>query len=474
MGMKEKMFVDIMATQPEVTGSCNPLIVKYPDKTTTRFIVDCGLFQEKDYSKYNKEFPFDGKNIDFALITHNHVDHIGRLPLLVKKGFTGPIYASKATYEFMPYALYDSYKVLKDLAKRNHEPQLYSEANVSETCHRLIPCAFKQSIIIDDHITVTFIKNGHLVGAALILVQIKYPGCRDINILFTGDWNNKNMFFTVPKIPEWIRKLPLTIVQESTYGTTNSSETEAMSGTFERNLIDCISSNGTFISMVFSLGRAQEILYILKCMQKNGKLSKEIPIYFDGKLAQQYTRLYKNQDLGIDGKMLDFLPENLIMVGREDREAIIENSDSKVIVTTSGMGTYGPAQIYIPRYITRENCMLHFTGYTAEGTLGEKLRSAKMGETVNIGGLICKKRAKVEYTAEFSAHAKADEMLKFLKQFEDLRMVLVNHGEAETKLKFSERIAEEVNPVNVAILNRDYCFRIGPYGLIRTLPTKFK
>lgn len=474
MGMKEKMFVDIMATQPEVTGSCNPLIVKYPDKTTTRFIVDCGLFQEKDYSKYNKEFPFDGKNIDFALITHNHVDHIGRLPLLVKKGFTGPIYASKATCEFMPYALYDSYKVLKDLAKRNHEPQLYSEANVSETCHRLIPCAFKQSIIIDDHITVTFIKNGHLVGAALILVQIKYPGCRDINILFTGDWNNKNMFFTVPKIPEWIRKLPLTIVQESTYGTTNSSETEAMSGTFERNLIDCISSNGTFISMVFSLGRAQEILYILKCMQKNGKLSKEIPIYFDGKLAQQYTRLYKNQDLGIDGKMLDFLPENLIMVGREDREAIIENSDSKVIVTTSGMGTYGPAQIYIPRYITRENCMLHFTGYTAEGTLGEKLRSAKMGETVNIGGLICKKRAKVEYTAEFSAHAKADEMLKFLKQFEDLRMVLVNHGEAETKLKFSERIAEEVNPVNVAILNRDYCFRIGLYGLIRTLPTKFK
>lgn len=87
---------------------------------------------------------------------------------------------------------------------------------------------------------------------------------------------------------------------------------------------------------------------------EKGELSKDIPIYFDGKLAQQYTRLYKNQDLGIDGRMFDFLPENLIMVGREDRESIIESSDSKVIVTTSGMGTYGPAQVYIPSYITRK------------------------------------------------------------------------------------------------------------------------
>ena len=406
MGMKERLYVDIMATQPEVTGSCNLVIVKYPDHTTTRFIVDCGIFQEKDYSKYNKDFPFDGENIEFALITHNHVDHIGRLPLLIKDGFKGSIYASNATCKLMPYALHDSYKVLKDVAKRNHEPQLYSEADVSEVCHRLVPCEFRQTVHVNQNISATFLKNGHLVGAALILVQIKYPGCDDINLLFTGDWNGKNMFFEVPKIPDWIKKLSLTIVQESTYGTTDSKEANAMAGTFEKNLLNCVGNGGTFVTMVFSLGRAQ------------------------------------------DGQ--------------------------KIIVTTSGMGTYGPAQVYIPEYIKRENCMLHFTGYTAEGTLGEKLKSAEAGEMVNIGGLICKKRAKVEYTTEFSAHAKADEMIEFLKQFENLRMVLVNHGEIETKLEFSERIAEEVSPRNVAILNRDYCFRIGPYGLIRTLPTKFE
>lgn len=474
MGMKERLYVDIIATQPEVTGSCNLVIVKYPNCTTTRFVVDCGLFQEKDYSKYNKDFPFDGEDIEFALITHNHVDHIGRLPLMIKNGFEGKIYATNATCLFMPYALSDSYKVLKDVAKRNHEPQLYSEADVSETCHRLVPCEFRQTVRIDQNISATFLKNGHLVGAALILVQIKYQGCDDINLLFTGDWNGKNMFFDVPKIPKWIKKLPLTIIQESTYGTTDSKEANTMAGTFEKNLLNCVGNGGTFVTMVFSLGRAQEILYVIKKLQDDEKLSKEIPIHFDGKLAQQYTKLYKTENLGLNGKMLDFLPKNLIQVEKSSRAEVLEDTGRKIIVTTSGMGTYGPAQVYIPEYITRENCMLHFTGYTAEGTLGEKLKSAEEDATVRIGGLVCKKRAKVEYTTEFSAHAKADEMIEFLKQFENLRMVLVNHGETETKLAFSKRITEEVKPRNVAILNRDYCFRIGPYGLIRQLSTEFE
>ena len=393
---------------------------------------------------------------------------------MIKNGFEGKIYATNATCLFMPYALSDSYKVLKDVAKRNHEPQLYSEADVSETCHRLVPCEFRQTVRIDQNISATFLKNGHLVGAALILVQIKYTGCDDINLLFTGDWNGKNMFFDVPKIPKWIKKLPLTIIQESTYGTTDSKEANTMAGTFEKNLLNCVGNGGTFVTLVFSLGRAQEILYVIKKLQDDGKLSKEIPIHFDGKLAQQYTKLYKTENLGLNGKMLDFLPKNLIQVEKSSRAEVLEDTGRKIIVTTSGMGTYGPAQVYIPEYITRENCMLHFTGYTAEGTLGEKLKSAEEDATVRIGGLVCKKRAKVEYTTEFSAHAKADEMIEFLKQFENLRMVLVNHGETETKLAFSKRITEEVKPRNVAILNRDYCFRIGPYGLIRQLSTEFE
>lgn len=93
MGSKERFYVDIMALHPEVTGSCILLIVNYPDGEKKRFIVDCGLFQESEYAKYNEGFPFNAENIEFCVITHNHVDHTGRLPLLTKQGFSGDIYA---------------------------------------------------------------------------------------------------------------------------------------------------------------------------------------------------------------------------------------------------------------------------------------------------------------------------------------------------------------------------------------------
>ena len=137
------------------------------------------------------------------------------------------------------------------------------------------------------------------------------------------------------------------------------------------------------------------------------------------------------------------------------------------------MGSYGPAQIYIPEYIKRENALIQFTGYTAEGTLGRKLKEAEKGENVEIGGRLLRKNADVEYTNEFSAHAKADEMIAFLKQFKNLKLVLVNHGEEEIKFSFANRIIEEVKPKDVGILGREYFFRVNPYGLVETKTTKF-
>lgn len=470
MGSREHFYADIMAVSPEVTGSCNLVIAKLPNKETVRFVVDCGLFQEREYDELNQALPFNPEDVDFCLVTHNHVDHTGRIPFMVEKGFYKEIYATEDTCKLMPLALHDHLKVLRDVAKRKNVKCLYREESVERTIDFLKPCKINETFKIGKYVKVTFLSNGHLLGAASILVQICYPKYESINILFGGDYNKKNVFFNVKKIPAWVRRLPLTVIQESTYG---DMETSDIKKCFKENILKCIKESGTVIAPVFSLGRSQEILYELKCMQKSKELDVEVPIYFDGKLAIKYTNLYINGELGIKSNMRDFLPENIYFVNKDNREDVLLGKERKIIVTTSGMGSYGPAQLYIPEYIRRKGALIHFTGYTAEGTLGANLKNAKNGDVVEFGGCLLTKRAQVEYTNEYSAHAKSDEMIEFLKQFENLKLVLINHGETNSKNEFSKKVLNQVETKDVGLLGRDYFFRINAYGLVKTLSTKF-
>lgn len=471
MGSKERFYVDVMTLHPEVTGSCILCIVKFPNGDLVRFVVDCGLFQEREHEGLNYVLPFNTDNIDFVLVTHNHVDHTGRLPFLVKNGFRNKIFTTCSTKKLLPLALSDACKVLKDVSKRQNQVCLYNESDVDITLDLVEDCDYNITKQITDDIKVTFFNNGHLMGAAVILVQISYPGYDDINLLFTGDYNNKNIFFKVNQIPEWVLELPLTIVQESTYGDKESTEIQKC---FRSNIIKCLNNEGTALVLVFSLGRAQECLYELKCMQESEDLDINIPIFLDGNLAIKYTNLYINDGLDIDDSMRDFLPSNLTFVNKENRDKLLSDTDKKIILTTSGMGSYGPAQVYIPEYIRRKKTLIQFTGYTAEGTLGNRLKIANVDDVVTVGGLLVKKQADVEYSTEFSAHAKADEMIEFLNQFKNLKLILVNHGETQTKETFAKRIVEQVKAKAVGILGREYFFRINPYGLVKTLSTKFK
>ena len=411
------------------------------------------------------------EEVEFTVVTHVHVDHVGRLPYMVKTGYQGPIYASQTTCKLLPLALNDSCKVLAQVARRKNTKALYNEEDVEKTLKLTRPVAFGETLQVNDRTRVTFLNNGHLVGAASILVQISYPGEEDINLLFSGDYNNKNIFFDVDPIPEWILELPITIIQESTYGDMDSTE---ITTCFKRNIQRYLNKDGTVVVPVFSLGRSQEILYLLKIMQDSEELSKEIPIYFDGKLAIKYTDLYVRDGLGNREDMREFLPENLTLVDKQSRPAVLYSTRKKIILTTSGMGSYGPAQTYIPEYISRRNALIQFTGYTAEGTLGSRLKKTGYGEMVEVGGVIARKVADVEYTTEFSAHAKADEMIEFLKQFKNLKLVLVNHGDIETKRIFASRIVKEVDAKRVGLLGRQFFFRINPYGLVKTLSVEYK
>lgn len=476
MGNKSKFYANIEAMHDEVTGSCILTSVKFPDGRKMRFIVDCGLYQEKEYEKLNENLNLNADSIDFVLVTHNHVDHTGRLPFLVKNGYKGTIYMSDETAKIVSPALNDSYKVLKEKAAFENHPLIYTVDDVYNVINQRKGIKFYETFSINENVKVTFLKNGHLIGAALILVQISYKSndefmqYDDINLLFTGDYKKENIFFEVDEIPEWILKLPITIIQESTYGNINTKDIEYK---FEENIIEATKAQKQIFIPAFSQGRFQEMMLILKRMQQKGLISKDIPIFLDGNLAFQYTNLFLKKELGIKEECKDFVPDNTTFV-QDDlcRKNILSNSDAKIIISTSGMASYGPAKTYLPALVGKKNTLIHFTGYNAEGTLGRRVLDCKNGEKIIISGIEVIKQADVQNTREFSGHAKADEIIEFLSKFKNIKFVLINHGETEVKSNFAQRIDKEVETKDVDILDRHYFYRVNAYGLIKKVSAK--
>ena len=475
MGNKSRFYANIEAMHDEVTGSCILVTVSFPNSEMMRFIVDCGLYQEREYEKLNESLNLNAENLDFVLVTHNHVDHTGRLPLLTKKGYEGPIYMSDVTAKILSPALNDSYKVLREKAEHENRSPIYSVSDVYNVINQRKGIKFLETFSINDNVKVTFIPNGHLIGAALILVQISYNSkCEfmkydDINLLFTGDYKKDNVFFDVEEIPEWVKELPLTIIQESTYGNIYTSDIEYK---FENNIVEAIKNNKQIFIPAFSQGRFQEMMLFLKRLQQKGKLSENIPIYLDGNLAFQYTNLFLRKELGIKEECKDFVPANSIFVDETFRRDILSDSEPKIIISTSGMASYGPARFYLPIMVNRRNALIHFTGYNAEGTLGRRVLECEYGQEVSINGADVKKLADVQNTREFSGHAKADEMIEFLKGFKNIKLILVNHGNIDPKKEFADKISEEIKSKNVEILDRHYFYRVNAYGLLKKIQTK--
>ena len=470
MGNKSKFYVDVMCLNEEVTGSCHLCVVKMPNGETIKFIVDCGLFQESPYYKYNTTLPFNPDELAFALVTHNHTDHIGRLPLLAKLGFRNPICTTKLTKVLMQESLKDSCGILTQVAKRNNTKPLYDENDLMVTLGLVKDYAYFEEVQLNENISVTFLDNGHLPGAALILVRISYPGEEDISMLFTGDYSSKSTFFDVKKIPKYVFDLPLTIIQESTYATTYS---DSVVECFEENVLKAVSEGKTIVVTVFSLGRAQELMLKVKRMQDSARLAKSIPVYLDGKLSIRYTNIYKTYSDMFKEDAKEFFPDNFKFVTKVIRGQLINSTDCKIIFTSSGMGSYGPAPLYISHYISSQDALIHFVGYPAAGTLSRKLKDAKKDEMVKVGSLLKQKLCDIQYTTEFSSHAKLDEMLDFLKQFTNIKLLLVNHGEYECKENLAKQVVLGHLAKDVAIESRSTFYRIGAYGLLKELTTKF-
>ena len=466
---KRKLYVDIRGYHAGVTGSCIRNTVHFANAEPYRFLVDYGMYQGEGHNRgldYNDSV--NPEKISAILLTHPHLDHDGALPIFVKAGYNKKIYMSETASCVIDIGFRDSYNVMKKDAKILKKPPLYSEANISRTLSLIEPVRFEQPVRIHDYITATFFNNGHLIGASVILVQINEPGQEQINLLYTGDYKHDNVFLNIKPLPLWVYALPnLTIICESTYGTTNSWDVKH---SWEEDIIKACSQNRTVVNTAFAQGRFQELMYYIRKLQDEGEIPKDYPVRVDGKTGIDYTFRYISHSNIIKFKenMDNFFPYSLQFVDDISRPSVMGYKGGQIIITTSGMGSNGPARDYIPYYLSKPNALIYFPGYTSEGTVGRRILEADYGQTVTIKSKDVVKRAQVLQTLQFSSHDPADLLIEFLNMFLP-RSILFNHGEPTVKDSFESRAKRETGVNKTGILGMGYVYRITSYGIEKAI-----
>lgn len=485
----------IAALHPSVTGSSILVTALFPNGEKKIFLIDCGIFQEFQLNDYNNDIPFNVTNIDYVFLTHNHVDHSGRLPFLISKGYPNNIYCSQDTKDLLPAALFDCATILDNDSKRKTKkvskfvPPLYTSTEVMDTLKVTRGMEYNKSYNMDENLSVTFLGNDHLLGAACILIQLRYEGCEDVNLLFTGDYNVSNLFQKVPEIPKWVKKLKLIIIQESTYGDSTSNNIEY---TYDKKLVELLEDGKTVLSPVIACERAEQVLLRIKTLQDENKIDKDIPIFLCGTLASKYFKIFANKSV------IDFVPDNInivssnamrlnspmfegknISVMQEIPDVDLDSIGPKIILTTSGMGDNGKAPFYMSKLAMREDVTIFFTCYLPETTLGNALMKLKHKEdseyTFNIFGekITIPINCDIIQTNEFSSHAKGDQLIDFLKQFPNLAGVFVNHGNPIKKDIYAQKIVNEINPEFVKNLDRSIFYSLSGYEILNVANSKF-
>ena len=424
----------------EVTGSCYLLETK--DK---KILVDCGMFQGSDFNeaKNHDAFPFDPKSIDAMLVTHAHLDHIGRIPKLARDGFAGKIYMTQATREFARLIWDDARKIMEYNHKKFQTPILYENSDVER--------AFAQSVGIKYHETMELYgvkavwkDAGHIFGASFIEVTAEGK-----IVAFSGDIGNNN----VPILRETDRLGKIDVLLcESTYGD-RVHETRKESIELVLKLIrEGCRRGGVIMLPSFSLERTQELLYNLNQMSEYDKTLPKFPIFLDSPLAINALPVYKKYPEYYDreAKELfeagdDFLafPELEITLTTDQSKKINEQKNPKMIIAGSGMMNGGRILHHAFRYLSDPASTLIIVGYQANGTLGRKLYEG--AEKVKIFGQEVAVKCAIKAIGGLSAHGDQEKLLSWVRAAEKIpAKVYCVHGEAHAATALSHKLRDEL------------------------------
>lgn len=434
------MNISFHGATREVTGSCYLV-----DNGKTRILVDCGMFQGNAFAdaKNFRDFGFDASTIDAVVVTHAHLDHVGRIPKLIKDGFRGAVYATPPTAKLMQLVLEDAERLMSDDERRESRPKLYDRDDVDQTMKRVKHVEYSRRVKLDG-ISFRFRDAGHILGSSFIEVE-DAGGAR---AAFSGDLGN---------LPDPILKPTAQLAEqdvlviESTYGNRVHEAMKERQGELKKIVQATVARGGVLLIPAFAIERTQELLFELNGLVENGVIAPT-DMYLDSPLAikasdimTSYPQYYNENAFKLvsGGDDLFSFPGLHKTLSRDESKTINDAPWPKIIIAGSGMMNGGRILHHLVRYLSSPKCAVLIIGYQAEGTLGRRLyRGDKqvevLGERIDV-------KAKILSIGAYSAHADQLQLVNWVRAAEKLpSQIFCTHGEELAAAALASRLTEDL------------------------------
>jgi metallo-beta-lactamase family protein len=437
-----------------VTGSQHLLEVN-----GSRILLDCGLFQGRRKESYerNLHHPFDPAKIDAVILSHAHIDHSGNLPHLVADGFSGPIYATKATADLADVMLRDSGHIQeadamfvnKKRAKRGEPPiePLYTIVDAEQVTGHFHAMDYDQSFEAAPGVTARFVEAGHILGSAAVSLEIEENG-RQVRLWFSGDIGRRKLpLLRDPVLPDTADYL----LMESTYGDKPHRDPDAAYQEFREVVKQTVERNGKIIIPSFAVGRTQELVYFLNEMINDRSISR-LPVFVDSPLAVNATEIFEKHPECFDKETHEFIRAHKhpalefnglsYIHSVEESKALNERKDPMIIISASGMAEAGRILHHLRNNIEDPRNTVLIVGWQAPYTLGRRL--ADREKHIKIFGEAFTRRAEVVTIGGLSAHAGQDLLVEYALTVKDqVKKVFLVHGEERPAMALKEKLVEQ-------------------------------
>jgi metallo-beta-lactamase family protein len=454
------MQIEFVGAAQTVTGSKHLIRTKH-----ATVLLDCGMFQgrRRESLEHNQQLGFDPGSLDAVVLSHAHIDHSGALPMLIKQGYEGSIYTTPATRDLCAVMLEDAAMIQaadaryvnkaidRDGADMDHVEALYSLDDVVRTLQQVVGVPYHRSMVIAPGISISFHDAGHVLGSAVTVLDVDDDGVHK-RIVFTGDLGRKKMpILRDPEVMDGAHAL----ISESTYGDRLHKPIGAMEDELAAVMERTYKRGGKVIIPSFALERAQEVLYAIRALRKQGRMPP-MAVFVDSPLTVKITDIFKLHPECYDAETRALIQSNdspfdfqalRYVSDKEESKALDASNEPSVIISASGMCEAGRVVHHLKATIEDDKNTICIVGFQAQHTLGRRIVERR--KRVKIFGVERDLRAEVAVLNGFSAHADQQDLVEYavaLKERGPLKHVALVHGEPQAQAVLTGKLKERGMP----------------------------